>query len=176
MDLHQVEAMRDRLLHDRRITIGAGIISIVFMLVTFAVGAVLFKRAVDDSRYTTRSIDTPTQVKLLLSENKPGEILNHIVFFHDVKLESGPADNVYYAVGSQGHKVVVVALGTKTAMSDDATVDISGTVRTLPPTTEMKKKWKLDAEQIKAVKEQGVFIEADSIKADKPSQQRLARR
>lgn len=142
------------------------------MLLTFGTlltGYHLMKRSVEDSRVTARPVNTPTKVGLLTEDHRPGEILNSVVYFNDVRLESGPMDNLYYAVGADGERLLVVALGSKSAVGEDTPVDIEGTVRSLPPTSEMQQKWKLDKAEIKAIRSQGIFIEADSIQAKRPA-------
>jgi hypothetical protein len=179
MDIARLEQLRDELLRNRKALIALVASAVLMML--FSVGMLvggyhLVKRSMEDARVTTRSSNVPTLVGALLSDQRPGEVLNHIVFFNDVRLESGPADNVYYAVDTQGKRVLVVALGSKSATGEDALVDVSGTVRSLPPTSEMRKKWKLDKDEIQAVRDQGIFIEADSIQAKKQSNTRVAKK
>lgn len=169
--------MREQLLRDRRVLYGAAAVSLVLTIVFAVAGATMLKRAINDSRYTTRTIDVPTQVRLLVGENQdPRDLINHIVYLHDVRLESGPTDGVYYAAGEKGERVIVVLLGSKTPGADDARVNISGAVRPLPTTWMMKKKWKLDNEEIKAVREKGFFIEADSIEAATRNDRKMAKR
>jgi hypothetical protein len=172
----RVLQLRDQLLNNRKILAASLALSLLLTIGTMLVGYRLVKRSMDDSRVTTRSVNTPTKLGLLLQDQKPGDVLNHIVYFNDVKLESGNADNVYYAVGAEGERLLVVALGSKTALSEDAPVDIEGTVRSLPPDSQMRSKWKLDKKEVKAIRQQGIFIEADSIQAKKGASQRLAKK
>jgi len=176
MDINRIQQIRDELLRDRKTLIAVSAVAFILFAGTLVAGFVLFQRAINDARVSTHSVDTPTQVGLLFADHKPGDVLNHIVFFHDIHLESGPADNVYYAVGTEGNKVLVVAMGSKPAIDEETAVNVQGTVRPVPPTAEMKKKWKLNKEQIAAIREQGVFIEADEIARDKASTSRLAKK
>ena len=171
MDARVLEArvleIRDQLLNNRKALVASLIMMVVLSMGTVYAGYRLVKRAMEDSHVSVRSSNIPTRIGLLLQDQKPGEVLNHIVYFNDVRLESGPAENVYYAVGAEGERLLVVALGTKSAVGEDAPVDIEGTVRSLPPSSEMRSKWKLDKQEIKTIREQGIFIEADSIEAKK---------
>jgi hypothetical protein len=168
--------VRDQLLNNRKALVASLAMLLLLFVGTLVAGYHLVKRSIEDSRVTARSMNTPTKVGLLLEDQRPGDVLNHIVYFNDVRLESGPADNVYYAVGAEGKRLLVVALGSKSVVGEDAPVDIEGTVRALPPSSEMRKKWKLDKEEIKAVRDQGIFIEADSIQAKKGSPRSLAKK
>lgn len=179
MDIARIEQLRDELLRNRKALIA--LIASAGLMLLFSAGMLiggyhLVKRAMEDARVTPRSSNIPTLIGPLLADQRPGDVLNHIVYFNDVHLESGAADNVYYAVDRQGNRLLVVALGSKTATGEDPVVDVSGTVRSLPPTSEMRMKWKLDKSEIKAVREQGIFIEADSIQAKKQSNTRVAKK
>jgi hypothetical protein len=162
MDYARIEELRDELLHNRKYAAIAGVLLLGFFMATLAGGYLLFKRAVEDARPPVASVvNVPTNVGSLAADRR-SEVLNHIVFFNDVHLEPGPTEDVYYAVSATGDRVLVVSQGKKTS-TDNAQVDIKGTVRTVPPTATLTKKWKLDKQEQAAVKEQGIYIEADEI-------------
>jgi hypothetical protein len=175
MDLAPFEQLRHELLHNRKYAAMAGVLLIAFWAVTLIGGYVLFKRAVEDVRPAVAGVvNVPTNVGSLATDNK-SEVLNHIVFFNDVHLEPGPTEDVYYAVSVSGDRVLVISKGKK-ASGDNAQVDIKGTVRSLPAVSTLSKKWKLDKEEQKAVREQGIYIEADEIIARRAMPARVAKK
>jgi len=172
MDFSRIEQLRDELLQNRRLAITAGLIVVAFWIVTLVGGYFLVRHALVADNSTPRSVNTPTQVGLLLDDSMPN-LINHIVYFNDVKIESGPSDDVYYATGPKGAKVLVISTGHNAP--DAAAVDIQGTVRPAPPVATMTKKWKLSKAEAQKIKEDGIYIEADDIRADRSvAQQRLA--
>lgn len=172
MDFARIQQLRHELLQNRRLAITAGFVVIAFWIVTIVGGYFLVRHAFDDDHVSVRSLNTPTQIGLLLDDSMP-DLIYHIVYFNDVKIESGPTDDVYFATGPKGTSVLVVATGRKTPNDTDA-VDIRGTVRPIPPLSTLTRKWKLSKDQVKAVRKQGIYIEADDIKSDRVSVQRLA--
>jgi hypothetical protein len=161
MDIARIEQLRDELLHNRKYAAIAAVLVLGFWVVTLAGGYLLFKRAMEDNRPAVASVvNVPTKFASLVSDNR-NEVLNHIVFFNDVHLESGPVDNVYYAVGAAGDRVLVISQGKK-SFSEGEQVDVKGTVRSVPTSATLKK-WKLDKDEQKALKDQGIYVEADEI-------------
>ena len=176
MDLSRIEQLRDELLHNRKYAALAAVLVLGFWAITLTGGYLLFKRAMEDNRAPVASVvNVPTQLGSLLAENR-GEVLNHIVFFNDVHLEPGPTDDVYYAVGAAGDRLLVLSQGKK-SFADGEQVDVRGTVR-LVPTASTLKKWKLDKEEQKVLKGQGIYVEADEIIArkTKPAPSRVAKK
>jgi hypothetical protein len=177
MNLHfaQAKLLRDELLQNRKYAAIAGVLALAFFAVTLIGGFILFRRAVNDTRPAVASVvNVPTKVGLLFSYDN-ASVLNHIVFFNDVQLEPGPTNNLYYAGGPNGHRVLVVSQGTKMA-SSDSQVDIKGTVRPLPSTSTLKNRWKLSKEELEAVQKEGIYIEADAITARHATPARVARK
>jgi hypothetical protein len=173
MDFSRIEQLRDELLQNRRLAITAGLTVVAFWIVTLVGGYFLVRHALaPDSASNLHSLNTPTQVGLLLDDSM-SELINHIVYFNDVKIESGPSDDVYFATGPKGVRVLVIATGHNAP--DASAVDIQGTVRPAPPVTTMTKKWKLTKAEAQKIKEDGIYIEAEDIRADRSvAQQRLA--
>jgi hypothetical protein len=129
----------------------------------------------DDNRPSASSVvNVPTKLASLLADDR-GDVLNHIVFFNDVRLEPGPTDDVFYAVGAAGDRILVVSQGKKPSTDADQ-VDIQGTVRSLPAASTLTKKWKLDKEEVKALREQGIYVEASTIVARSRGGSKFARR
>jgi hypothetical protein len=154
----------------------AAVVAVGFFAITLVAGFVLFRRALDDNRPSVASVvNVPTKVGLLFSYDEPSDVVNHIVFFNDVHLEPGPTDELYYAVGAAGNRVLVMSKGAKNS-TDNAQVDIRGTVRTIPAVSILKKKWKLTSDELKAAREQGIYIEADTISARRPVAAKVARK
>jgi hypothetical protein len=175
MDIARIEQLRDELMHNRKYAAVAGVLVFAFFLVTMAGGYLLVRSAMDDSRpAASRVTNVPTKLASLLSEER-GQVVNHIVFFNDVRLEPGPADDVFYAVGAAGDRMLVVSQGKK-ASTDADQVDIQGTIRLVPPTSTLTKKWKLDKEEVKALREQGIYIEASEIVARRRGSSKFARK
>src|SRR3954470_16615210 len=151
MDLARIEQLRDELLHNRKYAAIAAVLVLAFWLATLGGGYLLFKRAVEDTRPTVSSVvNVPTKLASLLADSR-SEVLNHIVFFNDVHLEPGPTDDVYYAVGAAGDRMLVIAQGKK-SFSEGEQVDVKGTVRSVPSTSALKK-WKLDKQEQKVVRD-----------------------
>jgi hypothetical protein len=176
-DFAQAKLLRDELLENRKYAAIAGVLALAFFAVTLVGGFILFRRAVNDTRPAVASVvNVPTKVGLLFSYDNASDVLNHIVFFNDVQLEPGPTDNLYYAGSPNGHRVLVVSQGTKTASSDSPQVDIKGTVRALPSASTLKKKWKLSKEELEVAQKEGIYIEADAITARRATPARVARK
>jgi hypothetical protein len=176
MDFSQLKLLREELLQNRKYTAVAGILAIALLAVTLAGGFVLFRRAVDDTRTPAASIvNVPTQVDLLFFYDKASDVVNHIVFFNDVHLEAGPTDGLYYAGSAAGHRMLVLSAGRKPS-SNNAQVDIKGTVRTLPSASTLRTKWKLNKQELEAAQKEGVYIEADQIIARRANPAPVARK
>jgi hypothetical protein len=176
MEFSHFKLLLEKLVGNRKYPSIARILAVVLFAVTLAGGFVLFRRAVDDTRPPVATVvNVPTQVNLLFSYDKASDVVNHIVFFSDVHLEAGPSDSLYYAGGAAGHRVLVVSEGRK-PLSNNAQVDIKGTVRMLPSATTLKNKWKLSKEEVEAAQREGVYIEADEIIARRATPAPVARK
>lgn len=176
-DVGQLRRVRDELIQNRKYAAIAGVLALGLFVLTTTLGIVLFRRALDDNRPPVASVvNVPTRVGLLFSYDSVNDVLNHIVFFNDVQLEPGPSDNLFFAGSPNGHRVLVVSQGTKTASAEGSQVNIKGTVRALPPTSILKKKWKLSKEEVEAVQKEGVYIEADAIISRHAAPSRVARK
>ena len=176
MDIARLEQLRDELLHNRKYAAIAGVLVLAFFVATLAGGYLLVRGAMDDNRASvSRVTNVPTQLSSLLTDNR-NEVVNHIVFFNDVRLEAGPTEDLYYAVGAAGDRVLVVSQGKKSPSTDFEQVDVKGTVRSLPTLSTLTKKWKLDKQELKAVREQGIYIEAAEIVARRPGNSKFARK
>ncbi len=175
MDLPRIEQLKEDLLQNRKLLLTVGVLVVMFWVVTIAGGYLLVKHAIAEDRTSVnRPASTPTQVGLLFEDKNTNQIVNHIVYFNDVRLEPGPTDNVYFAVGSAGQKVMVIATGNK-APVDEAMVDLQGTARAVPAAATLKK-WKLSKDQQKAVHDQGIYIEADAIHTKHAAAQAVAKK
>jgi hypothetical protein len=176
MDRSRIVQLRYELLHNRKYAAIAGVLVLGFWVATLAGGYLLFKRAMEDyGPPASNVVDVPTKIGLLFSYDSPREVVDQIVFFNNVRLESGPTDDIYYAVGAAGNRVLVISNGSKAAMGDSQ-VDIKGTVRRLPTIYTLKKKWKLSQEEIRAAREQGIYIEAEQIISQRATPARIARK
>ena len=168
----RVEQLRNDLLNGdilkhRQLLIGAALFVFAFAALTIAGGYFLVTHAMDDNQTTSsHSINTPTDVALLFEGHKPFELVNSLVYLNRVKLEATEVGSVFYAGGEDGKRLLVVTHGTNPPATDSV-ANLMGTVR--PVNTELLKKWKLNKEEQKAVKSQGVYLEADSVRVQKHS-------
>jgi hypothetical protein len=175
MDIARIEQLRDELLHNRKYAAIAGVLVVAFFVASLAGGYLLLRGAMDDNRPSISSVtNVPTKLASLLADDR-GDVVNHIVFFNDVRLEPGPTDDVFYAVGAAGDRMLVVSQGKK-SLADADQVDIKGTVRPLPTLSTLTKKWKLDKQEVKAVRGQGIYIEASEIMARRVGNSKFARK
>jgi hypothetical protein len=172
----RIAQLRDRLLHDRKTLIASAVLLVLLSTTTLIAGIVAVRHAVQEDRITTRASNAPSEVGLLL-EDSPNELFNHIVFFNDVRLEAGPTNDVYFATSRDGESILVLSTGAKSASALNAdSVDVQGTVRAVPPLSTLTKKWKLSKDQVKAIRKQGVYIEAESIRVKRNSPQSIAKK
>jgi hypothetical protein len=171
-----IQQLRHGLLHNRKYAAIACVLVLGFWVITLAGGYLLVRHAMDDSHTAVSNVvNVPTKVGLLFSFDDRSDVVNNIVFFNDVHLQAGPTADLYYAVGAAGNRVLVSSQGSK-SVPENGQVDIKGTVRYLPTSYTLKKKWKLTKEEIKAAREQGIYIEADQITAQPGSPDRVARK
>jgi len=167
MDYARLEELKTDLLNGdimkhRHLLIGTGLALIAFWAVTLVGGYYVVTHALDDNHVSTqRSVNTPSQVGLLLADHRPSQLINSIVFLNRVKLKPSETSNVYYAGEDEGQKLVVVSHASGTPI-DDSVVNVMGTVR--PVSAELLKKWKLTKDEQKAVKAEGIYIDAESVK------------
>jgi len=170
MDVAKLEQIKNDLLNGeilkhRRLLIATGLFVFAFWTVTIVGGYFLVTHAMDDNHITAqRGVNTPTQVALLFDGHRPFELINSLVFLNRVKLEPGAVSSVYYAGDDAGERLLVVTHGSN-APTNESVANVMGTVR--PVNAELLKKWKLNKEEQKAVKAQGVYLEADSVKVQK---------
>lgn len=172
----RITQLRNKLLHDRKALAIAAVLLVLLSTTTLIAGIVAVRHAVQEDRITTRAFNAPSEVGLLL-EDSPTELFNHIVFFNDVRLEAGPTNDVYFATSKDGKSILVLSTGAKSASALNAdSVDVQGTVRAVPPLSTMTKKWKLSKDQVKTIRKQGVYIEAESIRVKHSSPQSIAKK
>jgi hypothetical protein len=170
MDVARLEQLKYDLLHGeilkhRRLLMITGVFMFVFMTATLVGGYFVVIHAMDDNQITNRrAVDTPSQVSLLFVGHRPYDLINDIVYLNRIKLSPTPEGNVYYAADDSGSRMLVIAPSSK-APGDERTASVMGTVR--PVTPALLKKWKLSKDEQKAIKAQGVYLEADSVKVQK---------
>jgi hypothetical protein len=171
MDIARLEELKEDLLHGRlaphrRLLIGVGLFMIAFWTITIAGGYLLVTHAMDDNQSTAaRGVNTPSQVGLLFAGHRPSELVNSLVFLNRVKVEpASETAQVYYAGDDSGTRMLVVA-HQPGVPTDEAVANVMGTIR--PLTTDLMKKWKLSKDEQKALKVQGVYLDAESIKVHK---------
>jgi len=170
MDVATLEQIKNdllngRILKHRRLLIAAGLFVFAFWTITIAGGYFLVTHAMDDNQASaTRGVNTPTQVALLFSDHRPAELINSLVFLNRVKLEPTEGGEAYYACDDSSTRLIVVA-HQPGAPSTESVANVMGTVR--PVTATLLKKWKLSKEEQKLVKEQGIYLDAESLKVQK---------
>lgn len=170
MDITRLEQLKNDLRNGeffkhRRLLIGAGLFLVAFWTVTIVGGYFLVTHAMDDNQVSSqRGINTPSQVALLFEGHQPFQLVNSLVYLNRVKLEPTEVGSVYYAGDEEGKRLLVVT-HTPNAPKDQAIANVMGTVR--PVNTELLKKWKLNKEEQKIVKAQGVYLEAESVRVKK---------
>jgi hypothetical protein len=167
MDTAKLEQLRTDLLNGdiskhRRLLMVAGLLMVAFWIATITVGYYAVKNYSTDDRVNVQhGVNTPSRLDSLTSARQPADLVNSIVYLNRVKLEPSDASNVYFASDSEGHRMLVVSQAPH-APKQDSVVNLLGTVR--PVSNDLLKKWKLDKEQQKTIKAQGLYLEAESIK------------
>ena len=170
MDVARLEELRHDLLHGeilkhRRLLGIVGLCMLAFWTVAIIGGYALITHAMDDNQMTSRHpVDTPSQIPLLFAGHRPYDLINDLVYLNRVKLSPTSAGHVYYATDDNGNRLLVVAHTSK-APSDDAVAGVKGTLR--PITSELLKKWKVSKDDQKALKAQGIYLDAESVKPQK---------
>lgn len=171
MNLSRLEELKQDLLNGRferhrRLLIGFGLFMVAFWTLTLAGGYFLVTHAMDDNHATaTRGINTPSQVGLLFTGHRPQDLVNSLVFLNRVKLQpASDAAKVYYVDDDSGARLLVVA-HQPSAPTDEAVANVMGTIR--PINSAELKKWKLSKDEQKALKAQGVYLDAESLKVHK---------
>jgi hypothetical protein len=106
-------------------------------------------------------------VSLLFEGHHPYQLINNIVFLNRVKVAPASDKASLYYAGDEPQKLLVLFHGAN-APADEAVANVMGTLR--PISTEILKKWKLSKEEQTAIKAQGVYLEADSLKIQKTPQ------
>jgi hypothetical protein len=104
----------------------------------------------------------PSEVATL-SESSGDSTSGAVVFLNNVELLHTARDNQYLARGSRGHHVLVLAVGKPLHANDGAVADVKGTVRRLPSTSVLKKKWKLGKSQLALIEGQTLYVAAEEI-------------
>jgi hypothetical protein len=177
MDVARLEQLKSDLLNGdilkhRRLLAAAGLFLIAFCAITVAGGYFLVTHAMDDNQVSSRSVNTPSQVSLLFEGSHPYQLINNIVFLNRVKLAPIPDRSSVYYAGDEPQKLLVVFHGSS-APSEDSVANVMGTLR--PVNAEVLKKWKLNKDEQKAIKAQGIYLDAESVKVQK-SPEALARK
>jgi hypothetical protein len=172
MDVARLEQLKQDLLNGdlfkhRRLLIGFGLFLVAFWAVTIAGGYFLVTHAMDDNQVSARSVNTPSNVSLLFEGHHPYQLINSIVFLNRVKLAPASDNASLYYAGDDSQKLLVVFHGSS-APADESVANVMGTLR--PVSTEILKKWKLSKDELKAIKAQGIYLEADSVKVQKAPQ------
>ena len=172
MDLTRLEEIKSDILHGdflkhRRLLLGVGLVTAVFWTVTFIGGYFLVTHAMDDNRVTAeRGINTPSDIAALFANQRPYQLINDLVFLNRVTVAPATeeAGNVLYATDRAGNKLLVVT-DSKGSPTEEKVANVMGTIRPLTP--QLLKKWKVNKDDQKAAKEQGVYLEVESLKVQK---------
>lgn len=170
MDVARLEELKHDLLHGeilkhRRLLVIVGLCMLAFWTVAIIGGYMLVTHSMDDNQMTSRrAVDTPSQISLLFAGHRPYDLINDLVYLNRVKLSPTSTGNLYYATDDNGNRLLVVAHSSK-APSDESVAGVMGTLR--PISAELLKKWKVNKEDQKTLKAQGVYLEAESVKAQK---------
>jgi hypothetical protein len=177
MNAAQLEQLKSDLLNGdilkhRRLLAAVGVFLIAFCAITVAGGYFLVTHAMDDNQVSSRSVNTPSQVSLLFEGYRPYQLINNIVFLNRVKLAPIPDRSSVYYAGEEPQKLLVVFHGSN-APAEYSVANVMGTLR--PVNAELFKKWKLGKDEQKTIKEQGVYLDAESVKVQK-SPNALARK
>ena len=172
MDLAQLEQIKYDLLHGdflkhRRLLVGVGLFTAAFWVVTIVGGYFLVTHAMDDNQVTAqRGINTPSDISSLFAGERPYQLVNNMVFLNRVTV--GPAgsgnDNLLYATDQSGNKLLVLTQ-LPAVSTEERLANVMGTLRPLTP--QLLKKWKLNKDDQKEAKAQGVYLEAESLKVQK---------
>jgi hypothetical protein len=172
MDLTRLEQIKTDLLRGdflkhRRLLLGVGLATAVFWTVTFVGGYFLVTHAMDDNHITAQhGVNTPTDISSLFTNQRPYQLVNDLVFLNRVNVApaSDEVPNLLYASDQSGNKLLVVT-ESKAFSSEEKTANVMGTLRLITP--QLLKKWKLSKDDQKAAKAQGIYLEAESLKAQK---------
>ena len=170
MDVARLEELKHDLLHGeilkhRRLLVIVGLCTLVFWTVAIVGGYTLVTHAMDDNQMTNRrAVDTPSQISLLFAGHRPYDLINDLVYLNRVKLSATQTGNVYYVSDENGNRLLVVAHSSK-APADESVAGVMGILR--PISTELLKKWKVSKDDQKALKAQGVYLDAESVKVQK---------
>lgn len=170
MDLARIEELRHDLLHGeifkhRRLLMVVGTCMIAFWGVAIFGGYLLVTHAMDDNQLASRqAVDTPSQISLLFAGHRAQDLTNDLVYLNRVKLTPTPVGHLYYATDENGDRLLVMS---SKAPSEDALAGVMGTLR--PVNWALLKKWKMSKDEQKALREQGVYLDAESVKLQKDS-------
>lgn len=140
------------------------------VIVGVAVAVILLFSAVDAK--SVKSAESPngsvtTSVAGFLDQPELSQTFGHIAFFNDVRLEQGPGEQVMLAHDKSGRSMLVIVSQADAKVPAGTVADVMGIITPLPPAAKMRKAWKLSKDEAKARLEDGVYIEAKLVRAEK---------
>jgi hypothetical protein len=118
------------------------------------------KRMQRNVRAEVKASDTPSDVSLLFGTSKFRASVGKIVFLHEVRIEPGPSNYVFFATDQQGNKIVVSSDSYATKPSNGKFAEVLGVIAALPPLATMEREWKLSASVATSLRKEALYIRA----------------
>jgi hypothetical protein len=149
-----------------RIALYAGAALLVVVLAVLFVASE-WKQNAGDLRVnaSNATVDAPSAVDSLLAA-KTDDIVGQMVFLNNVTVAPGARPDVFFAIGSQGKKILVIGRA-QGPIAANAKVDVQGAIRKVPSARVLRTDWQLSRAEVRLVTEQGIYIAADRIRPER---------
>ena len=123
----------------------------------------LFRRMERDVSIRVKASDEPSQIAPLLEGLKHDPPAGDIVFLRQVRIESGPAAGLFFAVDQRGSKIVVFSNSATMSSLTGKIADLTGTLARFPSLATMERQWKLEKKPTAEMRQEGAYIRADRV-------------
>ncbi|MGE5113397.1 MAG: hypothetical protein ACM3JB_21235 [Acidobacteriaceae bacterium] len=117
-----------------------------------------------DSHNVSRE-STSSRIGPFLKQIQGKAIYGQLVFLNDVRLEPGPKKNIFYVLGKNSVRLLVLAESSHWSPGKpDDLHDVTGSLQDPPATSYMRRNWGLSKAEAETVREQGVYLLANAIR------------
>jgi hypothetical protein len=120
----------------------------------------------DGAQTNSQSSNTASasSVKTLMDELRPDDS-NSLVFLNDVHLAKSSTDAALYAVGRDGHRIMLITSSNKQLLdpTSESVFDVFGTIKNAPSLTTARHYLRLPKPEATILVKDGFYIEPTSI-------------
>ena len=153
---------------NRRWKIGIAALFAIWLVVSIVLVLHFWRNNRSELAFESSVVDrepTSSRIGPFLEQIKGKPVYGQLVFLNDVKLEAGPKENVAYVLGKNDVRLLVVTDSSRWSPGEPNDLhDVTGSLQDPPSTSYMRRNWGLSKAEAQTVREQGVYLHANTIR------------